>query len=525
MVSVNLTTHISGLASGMDTEKMVSSMMAVNRIPLDKLMQSKTLNTWKTDAYREINTKIASFRSAMEDLRLEGTFASAQKVSSSDPRVSVSMSTKSTHMNFTISGVDMAEPAKAGSVSFGTNFKNGTDLINSDGTITNLSFTLNSKPIEISIDKTTTFDQVIAKINSYSKDTNVTVDNIGGSLLFTTNGEGNGNSITITDVDSNVQDLLGIVNGTTSVESADAIKASASLFTTVPFTDGKDGESGYVVINDTKIIISKNSFIYDGVKINLNQDIPEGSNIPIDIVPDSDKIFDKLKTFVEKYNDLIKDLNDKLSEPVNRKFPPLTDEQRKAMKDDEIKLWEEKAKSGLLSNDPTIRQFLTQIRTSINEAVQGVSGSVGSLKDIGIMTSTNYKENGKLSLDETKLKSALSTNLNAIQELFASKVIDNSKENTITSSEKYAKSGLAVRVYERIGDVIDKLKVIAGAPGTISINSNLAKEAATIDKNMIKVQDRLNVQEQSLWKKFNAMEEALQKLNSQSSWLYQQMGQ
>ncbi|NHC21076.1 flagellar cap protein FliD N-terminal domain-containing protein, partial [Bacillus sp. MM2020_4] len=285
MVSVNLTTHISGLASGMDTEKMVSSMMAVNRIPLDKLMQSKTLNTWKTDAYREINTKIASFRSAMEDLRLEGTFASAQKVSSSDPRVSVSMSTKSTHMNFTISGVDMAEPAKAGSVSFGTNFKNGTDLINSDGTITNLSFTLNSKPIEISIDKTTTFDQVIAKINSYSKDTNVTVDNIGGSLLFTTNGEGNGNSITITDVDSNVQDLLGIVNGTTSVESADAIKASASLFTTVPFTDGKDGESGYVVINDTKIIISKNSFIYDGVKINLNQDIPEGSNIPIDIVP------------------------------------------------------------------------------------------------------------------------------------------------------------------------------------------------------------------------------------------------
>ncbi|NHC21525.1 flagellar filament capping protein FliD, partial [Bacillus sp. MM2020_4] len=242
-------------------------------------------------------------------------------------------------------------------------------------------------------------------------------------------------------------------------------------------------------------------------------------------VPDSDKIFDKLKTFVEKYNDLIKDLNDKLSEPVNRKFPPLTDEQRKAMKDDEIKLWEEKAKSGLLSNDPTIRQFLTQIRTSINEAVQGVSGSVGSLKDIGIMTSTNYKENGKLSLDETKLKSALSTNLNAIQELFASKVIDNSKENTITSSEKYAKSGLAVRVYERIGDVIDKLKVIAGAPGTISINSNLAKEAATIDKNMIKVQDRLNVQEQSLWKKFNAMEEALQKLNSQSSWLYQQMGQ
>lgn len=515
---VNLTTHVSGLASGMDTEKIVSDMMKVNRIPLDKLEQAKTLNSWKTDAYREINTKIASFRDAMEDLRLEGTF-NAQKAISSDSRVDVSIVSPSTLSNITISEAKLAVLAKAGSVSFDTKVGGGSNLIDPGKTAT-ITFNLNGR--DITIPNTSTFDETIAIINENSAQTNVKAANVGGSLVFTTTEAGAGKSITITTSSTDAQNLLKIADGTTSIPNGFPTAIGAS------YTDGAAAVSGYAVINGTKINVSSNTFTYDGVQINLKQDILDGKTATISLAADTDKIFDKLKTFVDKYNELVKDLNGKLGESKNRNYPPLTDAQKKDMKEADIKLWEDKAKSGLLANDPSIRQFLTQLRTSISETVQtaGINTSFDTLKEIGITTSTNYKDNGKLTLDESKLKSLLTSNMADIQKMFSIKFDTGvASDTTVTSSIKYKNSGFGVRVYDRIADILAQLRVKAGSAGTISINSDLAKEAASIDQRMIKVKDRLYTQEQALWTKFNAMESSLQKLNTQSSWLTQQLSQ
>ena len=64
----------------------------------------------------------------------------------------------------------------------------------------------------------------------------------------------------------------------------------------------------------------------------------------------------------------IKFLNEK-----NADYAPLTDAQKKDMKDDEIKLWEEKAEKGLLRNDSTLSSLLTNMRTSIYTAVNSTS--------------------------------------------------------------------------------------------------------------------------------------------------------
>lgn len=513
---VNLTTHVSGLASGMDTEKIVSDMMKVNRIPLDKLEQAKTLNSWKTDAYREVNTKIASFRDSMEDLRLQGTF-NAQKATSSDSRVDVSIVSPSALSNFTISEAKQAVPAKAGSVSFDTKIGNGSSLIDPSKTAT-ITFTLNGK--NITIPNTSTFDEAIAIINENS--TNVKAANIGGSLVFRTTAEGTGNSISIAGSSTDAQNLLKIADGTTSITNG------FPTATGVSYTDGTATVSGYAVINGTKINVSSNTFTYEGVQINLKQDILDGKTATINLAADTDKIFDKLKTFVDKYNELVKDLNGKLGESKNRNYPPLTDAQKKDMKEADIKLWEDKAKSGLLANDPSIRQFLTQLRTSISETVQtaGINTSFDTLKEIGITTSTNYKDNGKLTLDESKLKSLLTSNMADIQKMFSNKFDTGvAADTTVTSSTKHKNSGFAVRVYDRVADILTQLRAKAGAPGTISINSDLAKQATSLTDRMTKVKDRLSTQEQALWTKFNAMESALQKLNTQSSWLTQQVSQ
>ncbi|WP_052404829.1 flagellar filament capping protein FliD [Bacillus rubiinfantis] len=519
MSGVNLSTHVSGLASGMDTESIVESMMKVNRIPLDKLKQAKTINIWKTEAYREINTKVASFRDAMQDLRLEGTFTSAQKVSSSDSRVDVSLSGKTTQTNFTITEAKMAEPAKAATVSFNSKISSGSATIFSeDDNSVDMTFTVNGKEIKIS-KESDTVDKAIVEMNSQLAEKNIKIANVGGSLVFTTTATGDGNSITISAVDDNVKSKLGISEGTTNTTSTAAQESGVSFFTSGTFTDGKDLVQGYVVINGTTINVSSNSFTYDNIQINLKQDF-SGGQASIQVTPDTDKVFDKIKTFVEKYNELIKDLNDKLSEEKYSDYTPLTDDQKEAMEEKEIELWEEKAKSGILAGDSTIRQFLTQLRMGMSEVVQGVSGEFDTLKEIGISTSTNYKDNGKLVLDETKLKSMLSTNLTDVQKLFAAKFdTGSSSDTTLNNQEKYKKSGLAVRVYDRLGDVLSSLTTIAGT----SINSNLSKEAARYDERIADMEDRLTTTEENLWKKFNAMEEALQSLNSQSSWLFQQL--
>ena len=134
-----------------------------------------------------------------------------------------------------------------------------------------------------------------------------------------------------------------------------------------------------------------------------------GTPIRLTTSRDTDKIVDSLKSFVEDYNALVEELNEHLKETANyKKYAPLTDEQKKEMSDKEIELWEEKSKEGLLHNDANITSFLGDMRMVLYSSVEGAGLS---LYDIGIETSDNWRDNGKLVIDEDVLKSMAATNL------------------------------------------------------------------------------------------------------------------
>ena len=61
------TLRITGLATGLDTDQIVSDLMKVERIPYDRLYQSKQLAEWKRDTYREITSLLAGFKSEFFD--------------------------------------------------------------------------------------------------------------------------------------------------------------------------------------------------------------------------------------------------------------------------------------------------------------------------------------------------------------------------------------------------------------------------------------------------------------------------
>src|SRR3954454_15870128 len=60
--------RISGLASGMNIDEIVTNLMKAERMPLDKIQQKKIYTEWQRDDYRTMNTAL----SELDKLIFEG---------------------------------------------------------------------------------------------------------------------------------------------------------------------------------------------------------------------------------------------------------------------------------------------------------------------------------------------------------------------------------------------------------------------------------------------------------------------
>lgn len=276
---------------------------------------------------------------------------------------------------------------------------------------------------------------------------------------------------------------------------------------TVNGTTNSDG----TITGGTTIERNTNSFELDGITMELTA-VTAAGDPPISLTTskDTDKIVEGLKSFVDDYNALIEELNDQVNaEASYMKYPPLTDAQKKEMSEREIEKWEEKAKEGLLRNDSNISKFLLEMRSVMYQTVD----SAGlALYNIGIEASSNYKDNGKLVLDESKLKGALTTKLDDIQKMFTDK--DN---------------GLAVQLQKALKEAANPS---SGSPGSlvryagtkdVMITSNtLYYEMKSITETLSRLNKKYETERTRYWKQFTAMEQAISKMNSQSSWMTQQ---
>jgi flagellar hook-associated protein 2 len=201
-------------------------------------------------------------------------------------------------------------------------------------------------------------------------------------------------------------------------------------------------------------------------------------------------------------------VNTYTKEKVYSDYQPLSDDQKDDMSETQIKNWEDKAKSGLLRND----SILTSISSKFNSVVTGLSVNGVSLYTLGI-TSAGYTENGKLKIDDEKLKTALNTKGSEIRELFTSangvgNSLNNLVEGAIKTSGEQGSRGTLVEA--------------AGIASTRSDTENTITETIErTNKTIRTMQDRLTGEETRLWNKFTAMEKAIQQLNTQSSILAQ----
>ncbi len=493
--------RISGLASGMDIDSIVNSLMAAESAPLNKLEQQKQILEWQQEDYRSLNNALYSLKDAASGLRLESTFL-ARTASVANTAILTATAAKNAGEGaYTItvsqlaagvskaSTVQLAEEkdTDGNSLSLFEQFSEfGTRGYTSADTIT---VNINGTDLEFNLG-TDNISTVVSKINAADLGVRASYDSTYNRFFLTTESTGSAAAINISADSAN---FLG--SGTNS----------SILQLSVDVGTSYSGQNAVFSVGDAAGMESSTN----NVSINgLTMALASTGTTTVTVAQDTGTIVNSIKAFVDAYNDTLDKLYDKLSEKRNLNYAPLTDAQKKEMSDKEIEQWEAKAHSGLLRSDPTLQKIATDLRSTLTRMVSGLSGSFDSLSEIGITTGS-YSENGKLHLDEDKLKQALSTDADGIKELFTN------------SSDLTAEKGVGATLYSTLTDSIKYISDKAGSSSSLTAadNSYIGKRLTELKDRIDDWEDRLDKIKERYYKKFTAMEEAINNMNAQSAWI------
>lgn len=259
-----------------------------------------------------------------------------------------------------------------------------------------------------------------------------------------------------------------------------------------------------IKLNGAELTSSSTSLVANGLTINLTSTTKAGESVTFSVATDVDAIYNTIKSALKEYNSVMKEMYDMYNADSAKGYNPLTSEQKEAMTDDEVKLWEDKIKGSLLRNDTTLNGIMSSMRNAMQQQVE-YNGQKYSLGSFGIMTSTDYLEGGQLHIygdsedsvysdRDDKLKKALQDDPDAVVSVMSG-IFGNLRT---VMSEKMAKT---------------KNSSSQTFYNDVKIKNDLSDYEDQIDD----WEDRLQDLEDSYYKKFSAMETAMAKLQSQQN--------
>lgn len=380
-------------------------------------------------------------------------------------------------------------------VSFGTNH----------GLHTQLGFELQSNEIQDSslLQNMGMMGQLIVNGTSSAFDSNSTVADLKSFLQaheVTLNHSNHSFHISANSQANISGDFVSMLFGVSSIALNQSIGTASVV----------DGKNAILTVNGTSIERNTNSFEVNGFRLNLNGVSQEA--ITISAVSNADDSIAAIRSFIEEYNAFIDDVHRVTQEKTSfRDFPPLTEAQRGEMSENEIRIWEEKAKTGLLRNDRTLLSIVSSLRQIMFNRPEGSSLS---LSDIGI-TSGNHHTRGRLTIDETRLRRSLEDNNEAVIALFTQNQhgVAHQIQRVVNSAVQIssANPGSLVR--------------LAGVLNTASVVRNqLTEQMTAIDRVIANLNRTYDSQRERFWRQFSRLESVISKMNAQSTWLSQQAG-
>ena len=282
-----------------------------------------------------------------------------------------------------------------------------SNKINSGSTLSDLGFKpeadgtykLNINGTEISLDKKSTISSMMSAVNKSAAGVTMTYSSLTNSFTLESKEFGGAGKVEVGD--TSLGRSLGLVDDNGTVGAS-------------------EGQNAIFEINGQEVYLNDNTYTLDGNTFTFNDNMTIGETYTVNIAKDSTTVKDALKKFVESYNKLIDDVygyigKSPAKDDDGNTYEPLTDAEKEEMSEDEITKWEEKAKQGVLYNDSTVSTVMSQMRSALYTSVTLDDGSKFGIYNLGIKTSSEWSEHGKLQIDENAFDKAFENNEDAIK--------------------------------------------------------------------------------------------------------------
>lgn len=514
MTDFSKITHISFSNSGIDTDTIVQKMMQAEQVPLDQLKQKQQKDQWLSDSYRQWNTDLFSFNNdTVFNMKMSNSYDTYNVTSSDTNAVSATGTANAmegTH-NLIVNGLASAA-TMTGNTTFsasddllpGSTYPNGMTLTIS---VSNPGSSNSTQTGTVTIPKDAKIADVVAAFNS-SKDSNgnslgiqAYYDSTLQQFILKTNTTGGGTQIDLSgNIDQTGQDTTKSDFLTKTLGLNPQLKASG--------TNADITFDGQHITN-----LSTNTATFLGVNYTFKAPTTttDPNGVTINVSRDIDAEVKNIEDFISKYNDILGKLNSALSEPVYSNYQPLTDDQRSQMSDTQITQWETKAKSGLMNNDSILSGLANKMRSAMTSIVNNGS-TYNSLASIGI-TSHSYQDQGKLYVDEDKLRAALQSDPKGVENLF----------NQL--GDGVGQQGVVQSLSGCLNDAYTQLVNKAGAPSSPQTDQSfIGQDLTSLQQQIDDMTTKLQAKEQSYYNQYDAMQQAVAQFQSQGNTLLQSLG-
>ena len=528
--------------SGIDVESLVKVGMMSEQKKYDRIYKKEVETEWRKEAFADVYSEVNAFRSSMSDMRLSSKTKPMTATSSLSDAVTATANANAGVMSHTVevtqaasnaylmttSGQKVARTNTAAPTSVALKdvaFAGGTMPAGMTSTDTALSFKLSNGTGTTEIKFTA--EEVFTK--------NLTLNDLAKRINNARfiGSDGKKSALNITASYDAVSDAFSIVNTQSGTNNKVSLSmdtgASSATYTTALLNNLKLGQvSGGTISAPLSFTISgttakleaagtnasvkvdgrtytnlqDNKLQVNGVTYTFKKATPVGTPAQVTIAQDQEKLVENVKKFVEDYNKLLDDLHGRYN---NNKYPDygvLTKEQEAGMSREQVDKWNERAKAGLLYRNDYVRSIISDMRDAVTNRVGSAPGRYNNLASIGI---TSKDQSGHLKLDETKLRNAIAAEPDAVKQIFSHTDED----------DNYSDNGVATRLSERLGKRMESLKSHAGMTADKSDRSELGKLIQEYEKQMSDFKKLMSSFENQLYKKYNAMEEAISRLSTQ----------
>lgn len=275
-----------------------------------------------------------------------------------------------------------------------------------------------------------------------------------------------------------------------------------------------NGQDSIITLNDAEFTSTSNNFTINGLTINATG-VTDDNGITITTESDNQAIYDKVKSFLKQYNEIINEMNQKYNAESAKGYEPLTDEEKEAMTDKQVEDWEKKIKDAIFRRDSTLRDVMYAMTGAMSKSYK-VGDKTYNLSSFGITTKSYFE------VDDN----------------------DNYAYHIAGDSDDEYSSGKADKLMAAITDdpdgVVDFLKQLTdglyksldgkmkkttlSSSSTVYNDVQMSNQLKTYEKDVKKWEEKVSAYEDKWYNTFAQMEKAMSKMQSQQSQLAGMMG-